>query len=78
MRVDDGRSFFATLVASLVAPVLTKDPAAIWWIDAATVAACYAFGYLAPESLEDDDPEDAFDAQTSVGAGAFGQSLWRA
>jgi len=73
-------AFFATLVASLAAPVLTKDPAAIWWIDALTVATCYAYGFLAPgdDAARREDDDDAFDARAAVGAGAFGQSLWRA
>lgn len=72
-------AFFATLVVSLLAPVATKDPAAIWWLDAATVAACYGYGYLvASEDSKLPDEDDAFDAQASAtGAGAFGQSLWR-
>mmetsp|Transcript_10528 Transcript_10528/g.31435 ORF Transcript_10528/g.31435 Transcript_10528/m.31435 type:complete len:324 (-) Transcript_10528:17-988(-) len=70
-------AFLATLVSSLAAPFATKDPAAIWWIDAATVGACYAYGYLAPEPtvVEEDDLE--FDAAQAGGAGAFGQQLWR-
>lgn len=72
-------AFFATLVVSLLAPVATKDPAAIWWLDAATVAACYGYGYLATseDSQQRDVEDDTFDAQASTGAGAFGQSLWR-
>ena len=42
-------AFLATLVASLAAPFATKDPGAIWWVDALVVgaggtarAACYA------------------------------------
>ena len=71
-------AFFATLVASLVAPVATKDPALIWWIDAAVVGASFGYGYLAPEGDDVIDDDDTFDAQASTGAGAFGQSLWRA
>ena len=71
-------AFLATLVVSLAAPFATKDPGAIWWIDAATVGLCYAYGYfLAPEETAGDDDE-AFDAKAAGGAGAFGQSLWRA
>ena len=69
-------AFLATLVASLAAPALTKDPGAIWWVDALVVGACYAYGYLAPESDESDD-DDVFDSKTGVGGGAFGQQLWR-
>mmetsp|Transcript_22382 Transcript_22382/g.72173 ORF Transcript_22382/g.72173 Transcript_22382/m.72173 type:complete len:225 (-) Transcript_22382:60-734(-) len=73
-------AFLATLVVTLLAPAATKDPAAIWWIDFATVGLCFVYGYLiAPppgETLTDDD-DDTFDAQASAGAGAFGQSLWR-
>ena len=73
-------AFFATLVTSLLAPFATKDPALIWWADAATVGACFLYGYLSPEDalLSDDDDDDQFDSQASAGAGAFGQSLWRA
>ena len=75
---EEGRpaTFLATLVASLAAPALTKDPGAIWWVDALVVGACYAYGYLAPESDESDD-DDVFDSKTGVGGGAFGQQLWR-
>jgi hypothetical protein len=69
-------AFLATLVASLLAPFATKDPGAIWWIDATVVAACYGYGYLAPESVEEDD-DNAFDSKTGVGGGALGQQLWR-
>ena len=61
-------AFLATLVASLAAPALTKDPGAIWWVDALVVGACYAYGYLAPESDESDD-DDVFDSKTGVGGG---------
>eukprot|EP00634_Sargassococcus_sp_CCMP2135_P010417 CAMPEP_0198647664 /NCGR_PEP_ID=MMETSP1467-20131203/2895_1 /TAXON_ID=1462469 /ORGANISM="unid. sp., Strain CCMP2135" /LENGTH=348 /DNA_ID=CAMNT_0044383319 /DNA_START=21 /DNA_END=1067 /DNA_ORIENTATION=- len=70
-------AFLATLVVSLAAPFATKDPPTIWWVDAATVGLCYAYGYLAPETTKGDD-DDAFDAKAAGGAGAFGQSLWRA
>ena len=74
-------AFLATLVGSLLAPFATKDPAAIWWIDAAIVGACYAYGYLAPEDTTGgaaaDDDDDLFDAKAAGGAGAFGQQLWR-
>ncbi|KAJ8603031.1 hypothetical protein CTAYLR_001590 [Chrysophaeum taylorii] len=82
LRANEKRAldtaFYATLVASLAAPVATKDPAAIWWIDAATVGLCYAYGFLAPEPTSKEEDDDTFDAQASFGAGAFGQSLWRA
>lgn len=71
-------AFLATLVASLLAPFATKDPAAIWWIDFATVGACYAYGYLAPEdAVVAEEDEELFDSKTAGGAGAFGQQLWR-
>jgi len=71
-------AFLATLVASLAAPFATKDPAAIWWIDAGTVGLCYAYGYLAPDDVgSNDDDDDVFDAKAAGGAGAFGQQLWR-
>ena len=43
-------AFLLTLVASLAAPFATKDPAAIWWIDAAVVGGCYGFAYLLDEA----------------------------
>ena len=70
-------AFLATLVGSLLAPFATKDPATIWWIDFGIVAACYGYGYVAPESAPDDDDDDLFDAKAAGGAGAFGQQLWR-
>jgi hypothetical protein len=36
-------AFLAVLGVSLLAPVLTKDPALIWWLDAGAVGLCYAF-----------------------------------
>jgi len=71
-------AFLLTLVASVAGPFATKDPAAIWWIDAAVVGACYAYGYLAPEDdAAEIEEDDVFDAKAGAGGGAFGQQLWR-
>ena len=38
-------AFLASPAVSLVMPVVTKDVAIIWWVNAVTVAACYAYAY---------------------------------
>uniref|UniRef100_A0A7S1JDQ3 Uncharacterized protein n=1 Tax=Eutreptiella gymnastica TaxID=73025 RepID=A0A7S1JDQ3_9EUGL len=47
-------AFVGTLVASLLAPIATKNPGDIWSIDAAVVASAYAINFAkgAPEEVE--------------------------
>lgn len=44
-------AFLASPAVSLAMPVITKDVAIIWWVNAVTVAACYAYAYT--KSSED-------------------------
>lgn len=39
-------AFLASPVVSLALPAITKDVAVIWWANAATVLACYAYTYV--------------------------------
>ncbi|KAJ1627393.1 hypothetical protein T492DRAFT_1025380 [Pavlovales sp. CCMP2436] len=53
-------AFIAVLVVSLVAPVATKDPGLIWWLDAGAVGLCYAYFYTigAEGALRGESPDD--------------------
>lgn len=58
-------AFLAVLFVSLAAPVATKDPALIWWADAAAVGLCYAYFYTIGVNAGAAPADDSSDEEKS-------------
>lgn len=60
-------AFLANPVASLIMPTITKDVAIIWWVNAATMALCYAYAYTKTPTAEEE--VEAVDDSKEEGVG---------
>lgn len=57
-------AFIASPLVSIVLPSVTKDIPTIWWANVAVTAASYAYGYLKPEEVQEDESSSSNSASS--------------